>query len=187
MKRTPFSEWPCSVARTVDLLGDWWTPLVLREAYYGTRRFEDFQRNLAIGRNILTQRLTRLVDEGLFDRVPYHDRPLRHEYVLTTKGRDFFPVLAAMWAWGDKWLGDPDGPPVVMIHKSCGHQTHAEVVCAHCHEPLEVRDVRSALGPGFPRTMKAAALASGRFVDDEAAEVAHHPTGAAGPESALSP
>src|SRR3954451_15527784 len=166
MKRTPFSEWPCSVARTVDLLGDWWTPLVLREAYYGTRRFEDFQRNLDIGRNILTQRLNRLVEEGLFNRVPYHDRPLRHEYVLTDKGRDFFPVLAAMWAWGDKWLGDPSQPPVVMIHRSCGHATHAEVVCAECHEPLDVRDVRVALGPGFPRTKRAAALATGRFVDE---------------------
>jgi DNA-binding HxlR family transcriptional regulator len=154
------------VARTVDLLGDWWTPLVLREAYYGTRRFEDFQRNLDIGRNILTQRLHRLVEEGLFERVPYHQRPLRHEYVLTAKGREFFPVLAAMWAWGDKWLVGAEGPPATMLHRSCGHRTHAEVVCAVCHEPLDVRDVRVALGPGFPAARRAAALASGRFVDE---------------------
>ena len=176
MKRTPFADWPCSVARSVDLLGDWWTPLVLRECYYGIRRFDAFQRSLGIGRNILTQRLHRLVDEGLLERRPYQDRPVRHEYVLTDKGRDFFPVLAAMWAWGDKWLGDPERPPVVMIHRPCGHHTHAEVVCAECHEPLDVRDVRVALGPGFPRSKRAAAMATGRFVerviDDEA------PTGA---------
>ena len=170
MKRTPFSEWPCSVARTVDLLGDWWTPLVLREAYYGTRRFEDFQRNLDIGRNILTQRLNRLVEEGLFNRVPYHDRPLRHEYVLTDKGRDFFPVLAAMWAWGDRWLVGPDGPPVEMVHRTCGHHTHADVVCAECGEALDVRDVRVALGPGFPEASRAAALATGRFTEPATAE-----------------
>ncbi|MFC7648785.1 winged helix-turn-helix transcriptional regulator [Streptosporangium lutulentum] len=104
MKRTPFAEWPCSIARSVDLLGDWWTPLVLREAFYGTRRFDDIQRNLRIGRNILTQRLKRLVEEGMLERVPYQERPKRYEYVLTEKGRDFFPVLAAMMRWGDKWL-----------------------------------------------------------------------------------
>ena len=75
MKRTPFADWPCSIARSVDLLGDWWTPLVLREAFYGARRFDDIQRNLRIGRNILTQRLKRLVEEGMMERVPYQERP----------------------------------------------------------------------------------------------------------------
>src|ERR1700682_4106352 len=85
MKRTSFARWPCSIARTVDLLGDWWTPLVLRECYLGTRRFEDFQRNLSIGRNVLTQRLNRLVDEALLERVPYQQGPVRNHYVLTPK------------------------------------------------------------------------------------------------------
>ena len=145
---------------------------MLRESYYGVRRFEDFQKTLGIGRNILTQRLNRLVDEGLFTRVPYHERPLRHEYVLTEKGAELCTVLMALTAWGDKWLGQPDGPPVVMIHRPCGHRTHAEVVCSHCGERLALRDVRAALGPGFPGTERAAALATGRFVgdaDDEAA------------------
>jgi DNA-binding HxlR family transcriptional regulator len=142
VKRTPFADWPCSIARTVDLIGDWWTPLVLREAFLGVRRFDDFQRNLGIGRNILTQRLHRLVDEGMLERRPYQDRPLRHEYVLTAKGRDFYPVLAAMMAWGDRWLAGEEGPPVVLRHAPCGHELHAEVVCSHCHEPIAVRDVR---------------------------------------------
>jgi DNA-binding HxlR family transcriptional regulator len=150
VKRTRFSQWPCSVARTVDLLGDWWTPLVLRDAYYGVRRFDDFQRNLNIGRNILTERLNRLVDEGLLERVPYQERPVRHEYVLTDKGRDFFPVLVAMMRWGDRWLTGDEGPPITLHHKRCDHTMHAEVVCSHCGEPIELQDVRARRGPGLP-------------------------------------
>ena len=142
MKRTPFADWPCSIARTVDLIGDWWTPLVLREAFTGVRRFDDFQRNLGIGRNILTQRLHRLVDDGMLARRPYQERPLRHEYVLTEKGRDFYPVLAAMMRWGDRWLSGDEGPPVRLRHVSCDHPLEADVVCSHCREPISVRDVR---------------------------------------------
>ena len=145
MKRTPFSEWPCSIARSMDLLGDWWTPLVLRDAFFGVKRFDDFQRDLGIGRNILTQRLNRLVDEGLLERRPYQEHPPRHEYVLTAKGRDFMPVLLAMAAWGDRWLAGPEGPPVTFTHKDCGHVTHARVVCSHCGEPLEYGHVRGKL------------------------------------------
>jgi DNA-binding HxlR family transcriptional regulator len=142
VKRTPFSEWPCSIARSMDLLGDWWTPLVLRDAYFGIKRFEDFQRDLGIGRNVLTQRLNRLVDEGLFERVPYQEHPPRYEYALTDMGRDFMPVLMAMSAWGDRWLAGPEGPPVTFRHKACEHQTEARVVCSHCGEPLVYGSVR---------------------------------------------
>jgi DNA-binding HxlR family transcriptional regulator len=149
VKRTPFADWPCSVARTVDILGDWWTPLVLRECYLGVRRFEDFQRSLGIGRNILTQRLTRLVGEGMLERRPYQERPVRHEYVLTDKGRDFFPVIAAIMRWGDTWLSGEDGPPVVLRHRTCDHDMQADVVCSHCGESLALRDVRGRVGPGY--------------------------------------
>jgi len=149
VKRTPFADWPCSVARTVDILGDWWTPLVLRESYLGVRRFDDFQHRLGIGRNILTQRLGRLVDEGLLARRPYQERPLRHEYVLTDKGRDFYPVMAAITRWGDAWLDGGEGPPVILHHTGCDHDMHAEVVCSECGEPIEVREVRARPGPGL--------------------------------------
>jgi DNA-binding HxlR family transcriptional regulator len=149
VKRTPFADWPCSVARTVDILGDWWTPLVLRESYLGVRRFDDFQHRLGIGRNILTQRLGRLVDEGLLARRPYKERPLRHEYVLTDKGRDFYPVMAAITRWGDAWLDGGEGPPVILHHTRCDHDMHAEVVCSECGEPIEVREVRARPGPGL--------------------------------------
>ena len=163
MKRTPFANWPCSIARTVDLLGDWWTPLVLRELFYGTKRFDDFQRVLGIGRNILTQRLNRLVAEGIVERVPYQQRPVRSEYVLTAKGRDLFPVLAAINSWGDRWLATEAGVPVVLHHASCAHDTSAAVVCSHCGAPLELPDVQVRLGPGFPDRHRDAALATGRF------------------------
>ena len=147
MKRTPFADWPCSLARTVDIVGDWWTPLVLRECFLGTRRFDDFQRHLGIGRNILTQRLGRLVDEGMLARRPYQEHPPRREYVLTDKGRDFFPVVAAIMRWGDRWLDDGAGPPLVLHHTGCDHDIHAEVVCSSCGEPLALRDVRARVRP----------------------------------------
>jgi DNA-binding HxlR family transcriptional regulator len=147
VKRTAFSEWPCSIARSVDLLGDWWTPLVLRDAYFGAKRFEHFQRNLGIGRNVLTQRLNRLVEEGMFERVRYQDHPPRDEYRLTDKGRDFMPVLMAMSAWGDRWLATEEGPPVTFTHKSCGHVTEARVVCSHCGEPIVYGSVRGSRVP----------------------------------------
>jgi DNA-binding HxlR family transcriptional regulator len=150
MKRTEFASWPCSIARSVDLLGDWWTPLVLREAFLGVRRFDDMQRSLGIGRNVLTQRLKRLVGEGMLDRAQYQEKPDRYEYVLTDKGRDFYPVLAAMIAWGDRWLAGEEGPPIVLRHKACGHDMTAKVVCSECGEPIAARDVRARLGPGYP-------------------------------------
>jgi DNA-binding HxlR family transcriptional regulator len=150
VKRTSFADWPCSVARSVDLLGDWWTPIVLRDAFFGVRRFEDFQRSLGVSRNVLTQRLNRLVEEGMLDRVPYQDRPPRHEYRLTDKGRDFYPVLAAITAWGDRWLAGEEGPPISLRHRTCGQLTTARVVCSECGEEIDVRDIRAELGPGHP-------------------------------------
>ncbi len=167
MKRTPFSRWPCSVARTVDILGDWWTPLVLREAFYGVCRFDEFQRSLDISRNVLTQRLGRLVDEGLLEKEQYSDHPVRFEYQPTEMGRDLWPVLAAMAAWGDRWLDRGKGAPVALHHASCDHATTAIVVCSHCREPLELVQVTSSLGPGYPDRLRETALATGRFdVDD---------------------
>ena len=163
MKRTTFAGWPCSIARTIDLLGDWWTPLVLREALYGTTRFDDFERVLRIGRNVLSQRLNRLVDAGILERVPYQNHPPRYDYRLTDMGRDVFPVLAAIARFGDQWLAGTDGPPVILHHTTCQHDTQAEVVCSHCRQPLRLGDITPLLGPGYPARHRAAALATGRF------------------------
>ena len=154
MKRTSFAKWPCSIARTVDLLGDAWTPLVLREAFYGIRRFDDFQESLGIARNTLTDRLRRLTEEGLLDKQLYQSEPKRYEYLLTEKGRDFFGVLAALSRWGDQWLAGEEGAPVTLHHETCGHDTHAEVVCAGCGEPLRAEETSWHMGPGYPERLK---------------------------------
>jgi DNA-binding HxlR family transcriptional regulator len=148
--RTSTADWPCTIARSIDLLGEGWTLLVMRQACLGTRRFEDFQRSLGIGRNILTLRLNRLVDEGLLRRVEYQERPVRHEYRLTEKGRDVYPILAAMAAYGDKWLVGDEGSPIVLHHPTCDHDMVAVVTCSACAEPLDVRQVQARPGPGYP-------------------------------------
>lgn len=152
----------------MHLLGDWWTPLVLREAFAGIRRFDDFQRSLGLARNTLNLRLQRLVEEGLLDRVPYQQHPERHEYVLTDKGQDFYPVLAAIMAWGDRWMAGDDGPPVTTRHHQCGQPTHAVVVCEHCGEPLTAEAVSPEFGPGFPQRLAEQPEVQARFANPPA-------------------
>ena len=151
VKRTDTSDWPCTIARAAALLGDHWNLLIIRQACLGERRFEELQQSLGIGRNILTMRLNRLVDEGLLRRVEYQQRPVRHEYRLTDKGRDVYPILAAMAAFGDRWLTGEEGTPLVLHHTTCHHDMHAVVVCSECDSPLDVREVRAKAGPGAPR------------------------------------
>lgn len=140
-QRTDTSAWPCPIARAVDVLGDGWTLLLLREACLGTRRFDDFQRHLGIGRNILARRLQQLVDDDLLTKVPYSEHPVRHEYRLTAKGRDVFPILAAMAAWHDRWNPADAGRLLQLHHTACDHDMHAEVVCSHCADPFDVKAV----------------------------------------------
>lgn len=135
MRRTSFADWPCSIARTADVVGDPWVLLILREAFRGATRFDGFEERLGIARNTLTQRLGRLVEEGILEKVAYQEHPERFDYRLTESGQDLYAVLAAMLAWGDRWRA-PDGPPVVLTHETCGHDTSAVVVCDHCREPL---------------------------------------------------
>jgi DNA-binding HxlR family transcriptional regulator len=152
-ERAAFSTENCSVARTLALVGEKWTLLLLRETYYGTRRFTDFQARLGLARNLLTARLQTLVDGGLLTRVPYRDpgHRTRHEYRLTDAGRELFPVLVALLQWGDTHLADADGPSVVLQHRDCGQPVHAVVQCTAGHRPLVPRDVRVLPGPGARR------------------------------------
>jgi DNA-binding HxlR family transcriptional regulator len=128
------------VARTTDLIGDWWTPLVMRDAFAGVRRFDDFVAHLGIPRAVLAARLDRLVEEGIFDRVAYEERPLRYEYLLTAKGRAFWDVLAAMWRWGADWLW-PEGetPPVLLVDRETGDEIRPVMVDEHTGARLDVR------------------------------------------------
>lgn len=149
MKWQDVGEMPCSVARSLAILGDRWTLLVLRNAFLAMRRFDDFQASLGVTRHVLADRLGRLVEAGVLKKVPYQDNPPRYEYRLTEKGRDLYPVLLALTAWGDKWLDEGRGAPLVYRHKTCGHKFRPTMVCSECKEPVTPHNVIPEAGPGL--------------------------------------
>jgi DNA-binding HxlR family transcriptional regulator len=138
----------CSVARALEVLGDRWTLLVLRDAFRRVRRFEDFQRSLGVARNVLTDRLTRLVDEGILQRVPYQERPVRFEYRLTDKGRELWPVMMTLMHWGDRHYAEPEGRPMIVRHRDCGGEVNGHLCCSKCGAELGPWDCEATPGPG---------------------------------------
>ncbi|MDH3689272.1 MAG: helix-turn-helix transcriptional regulator [Gammaproteobacteria bacterium] len=138
----------CSVARTLDIVADPWTFLVLREAWFGVRRFDHFRTNLGMPRGTLTSRLQHLVTEGLFKRVKYQEVPTRFEYKLADKGANLYSSMLVLMFWGDRWLAGPEGPPLLFRHNLCGHICHAEVICSHCRDQISIRHVSYYPGPG---------------------------------------
>jgi DNA-binding HxlR family transcriptional regulator len=138
-----------SVGRTLSLLGERWTIMILREAFFGVRRYGELARNLGVPRPTLSLRLRKLVDAGLLDRVPYSTEPDRHEYRLTRAGRDLFGAVIALMRWGDEYLAGPEGPPIVLRHETCGSRTRPRVTCDVCGEPIDTRSVRGERGPGY--------------------------------------
>lgn len=148
-KRSAVADQNCSVARTIAVVGDTWTLLVLREAFFRVRRFDQMQRNLGIARNVLADRLQSLVSHGILERVQYQDRPPRYEYKLTEKGRDLYPALVSLMQWGDKHACEAAGPPVELVHADCGHVTQPVMTCSHCGERIDPRHVRVQAGPGL--------------------------------------
>lgn len=152
MRFEALADEPCSILRPLALLGDRWTLVVLRQAFTGVRRFEHFQSTLGLSRALLTERLTRLVDAGILERRAYRDsQRTRHEYRLTAKGLDLYPVLMALRAWGDKYLA-PDGPFVDYSHRSCGGSVDVHLLCADCGEEVTAKDVTLAPGPAIAST-----------------------------------
>jgi DNA-binding HxlR family transcriptional regulator len=147
MLRADYEGQNCSIARSLELIGERWTLLIIREAFLGTRRFDDFQRALGVARNVLQTRLERLVEEGILRRVQYQERPARFEYRLTDKGIDLWPVLVALLQWGDRHAA-PDGPPVVLRHRDCGGELDDRRRCVRCGAELGARDVVGVAGPG---------------------------------------
>jgi DNA-binding HxlR family transcriptional regulator len=138
----------CSLARTVSVIGDRWTLLILRDCFLRVRRFEDFQARLGITRPILASRLRKLVKEFVLAKVPYQERPLRHEYRLTEKGLDLHPVLMSIVHWGDLHMAGKKGRPLLHQHLNCGKTFDPVMVCSECGEPLSPREVRVQRGPG---------------------------------------
>lgn len=136
MKRQDFSQWPCSIARVSDLIGDGWSPLVLRDIAAGLCTFNDLQTNLNVSRNTLTQRLNHLVQVGMLRRERYSEKPERFKYLLTEMGEEFVPVLLTMATWGDKWIFK-DAPPYKVKHITCNASVTADVRCAECGEIIK--------------------------------------------------
>jgi DNA-binding HxlR family transcriptional regulator len=148
MQRTQFGDMTCSIARTLHVIGEPWSPLILRNIYVGITRFEQLQHDLGISRKVLTERLKWLVETGVLERREYSSRPLRHEYTLTTKGMELCDLLLVMVRWGDRWLAGEAGPPVLYRHHACGGISHVELHCSVCDRPMRAADIDVLTGPG---------------------------------------
>jgi DNA-binding HxlR family transcriptional regulator len=170
MKRTSLAGHPCSIARTLDVAGEWWSPLILRDVAYGVRRFGEIQEDLGISANVLADRLEALVSEGLLETRVYQSRPERHEYRLTEKGSDLVPALLALMRWGDRWQWPGGKGPVQVLHGDCGHEVTVQVRCEHCDRALEQAELRAKLsgvgagdvGPGDPGYLTGSRLAQSK-------------------------
>lgn len=147
MQRTLFSDFACSVARTLDVVGEWWTPLILRDVFLGLHRFDLIQTDLGIPRKVLTERLSTLIANGVLEKRPYRDGRVRYEYHLTERGRDLAPTLIALMDWGDRWLSEGAGAPLEVKHRGCGGSVKARLVCDCCQNSVTDDDLTYAPGP----------------------------------------
>ena len=149
MRWEELEQQPCSLARTLSVVGDRWTLLVLRESFLGIRRFDEFEKRLGITRHVLAERLKKLVEAGVLDKVAYQQRPLREEYCLSAKGRDLYPAIMALVNWGDRHMSGAAGAPIRHIHRTCGRPMHGVLVCSDGGEPLVPRDVQLEEAPAL--------------------------------------
>jgi DNA-binding HxlR family transcriptional regulator len=152
MQRTQFSEMPCSIARTLDVIGEPWSPLILRDVMVGIARFDQIQADLGISRKVLTERLKWLVESGVLERREYSARPPRHEYVLTDKGTELCDLLMIMVGFGDRWLATSAGPPVLYRHHDCGQIATVAMHCSECGRPIHANSIDVLPGPGLAPT-----------------------------------
>lgn len=143
MRHDALRHQPCGIARSVAVLGERWTFVILRQAFLGARRFEDFQSGTGIARNILTERLRALVEHGILERRPYatHSARTLHEYRLTDKGIDLYPILVGLLQWGNRHGGFDDAVPMRLVHNRCGQQTEPRFVCSECGERIDPREM----------------------------------------------
>lgn len=149
MRWEDLDQQPCSVARTLSVVGDRWTLLVLRDCFLGVRRFDEFERRLGITRHVLADRLKKLVEHGVLYKAPYQEKPLREEYRLTEKGLDLHTVVMALVHWGNKHMADERGAPIEHVHKGCGQVMQPLTTCSCCGEPVGARDIQIQVGSGW--------------------------------------
>jgi len=150
MRKASFADMHCSIAQSLEIVGEWWTLLILRDAFLGVRRFDDFVERLGISRNVLTIRLDRLVGAGILERHAYDEGRGRYDYLLTDKGRALWPVMTALRQWGDDWIYGEGNEPLLIEHRSCGRVTTAQMTCSECGERLDARSVRAVPRPSAP-------------------------------------
>ena len=150
-----------SVARTMQLIGDRWSFLLIREAFFGTHRFDEVRKKIGIASNILSARLQLLIDHDIFQRTPYAEGGRRMEYRFTDKGRDLYQSMLALMGWGDKWIAGEQGRPTILHHRSCGHDFRPRVVCHECREEIFVHEMRYERGPGWDANYGEALLGVG--------------------------
>jgi DNA-binding HxlR family transcriptional regulator len=143
-----YSDQTCSIAAALEVVGERWSLLIVRDVMLGVRRFDALQNDLGVARNVLQTRLTRLVDNGVLERRRYQERPDRYEYHLTEKGLDLWPALVALLQWGDKYAPSSGGPPVLLEHRGCGGAVDGHRICDRCGQRLGPRDAVAKLGPG---------------------------------------
>ena len=147
MRKENFNHLECSLARSLDMIGEWWTLLIIRDLFYGTDTFDSLCKDLGISRNILTDRLKKLVDRSIIEKYSKAKDSQRQAYRLTAKGKDLFPVIMALVAWGDKWES-PAGAPIVFQHGPDRHPATAKVICEKCGIELKPKDITPRIGPG---------------------------------------
>jgi DNA-binding HxlR family transcriptional regulator len=148
--RNDYDNQVCSLARALEVVGERWTLLIVRDVFLGVRRFDELQADLGIARNVLQTRLERLVEHGVLEKRPYQERPLRHEYRLTEKGVDLWPTIVSLLHWGDRYAPAPKGAPVLITHKDCGGELDDHRICTRCGQSVEARQARAVPGPGVP-------------------------------------
>ena len=156
MKWDALEEERCSLARTVAVIGDRWSLLILRECFLRKRRFEAFQASLGITRHLLAERLKKLVRFGVLRRIPYQESPKRYEYILTQKGLDLYPIIMSIVNWGNIHMVDSRGRPMLHEHKKCGKLFDPVMVCSECGEPVTAKGVHVHPGPGARKAPTAA-------------------------------
>ena len=147
MKWEEIGKFRCSIARTLSVVGDRWTLMIVRDAFLGVRKFENFQRNLGMTRHLLSERLRKLVEHEILERVVYQEKPTRYEYRLTEKGIELYPIMLTLVDWGDRWMGDEHGPPVEYLHKGCQHVVMPSLHCPECGEKVAARDIVPRIQP----------------------------------------
>ena len=145
MRASELVKMTCTIARSVDAIGDPWTIMILKELFLGQRRFDDIQTYTGISPHLLSVRMKRLERHGIVQRRAYQQRPTRYEYRLTEKGIDLWPILVAFKDWSARWGKWPKGEPLKIRHKACDHVTSLKVVCSHCDRPINARDVRQEM------------------------------------------